>query len=45
MKLDKAEQDILASLERGEWKSVKNLHEEIKRHEHMLWLLQRRMRA
>ena len=31
MKLDKAEQDILASLERGEWKSVKNLHEEIKK--------------
>jgi predicted DNA binding CopG/RHH family protein len=31
MKLDKAEKDILASLERGEWKSVKNLHEEIKK--------------
>jgi predicted DNA binding CopG/RHH family protein len=31
MKLDRAEKDILASLERGEWKSVKNLHQEIKK--------------
>jgi predicted DNA binding CopG/RHH family protein len=30
MKLDKQEQAILESLERGEWKSVKNLKEEIK---------------
>ncbi len=29
MKLDKQEQAILESLERGEWKSVKNLKEEI----------------
>jgi predicted DNA binding CopG/RHH family protein len=31
MKLDKQEQAILESLERGEWKSVKNLKEEIKK--------------
>ena len=31
MKLDRKEKEILASLERGEWKSVKNLHEEIKK--------------
>ena len=31
MKLDKQEQEILESLERGEWKSVKNLKEEIKK--------------
>jgi len=31
MKLDKKEQAILESLERGEWKSVKNLKEEIKK--------------
>ena len=31
MKLDKQEQAILESLERGEWKSVKNLEEEIKK--------------
>jgi predicted DNA binding CopG/RHH family protein len=30
-KLDKREQEILESLERGEWKSVKNLKEEIKK--------------
>ncbi len=31
MKLDKQEQEIFESLERGEWKSVKNLKEEIKK--------------
>jgi len=31
MKLDKQEQAILESLEHGEWKSVKNLKEEIKK--------------
>ena len=31
MKLDKKEQAILESLERGEWNSVKNLKEEIKK--------------
>jgi len=31
MKLDKQEQAILESLERGEWKSVKNLKQEIKK--------------
>ena len=31
MKIDKQEQEILESLERGEWKSVKNLKEEIKK--------------
>jgi len=32
-KLDKEEQDILDSFERGEWKPVKNRKREIKRHE------------
>ena len=32
MKLDKEEQDLLESYERGEWKSVKNLKQEIKKH-------------
>lgn len=32
IKLDKEEKDILDSYERGEWKSVKNLKEEIKKH-------------
>jgi len=32
IKLDKEEKDILDSYERGEWKSVKNLDEEIKKH-------------
>ena len=32
IKLDKEEQDILDSFERGEWKPVKNLKREIKRH-------------
>jgi len=32
MKLDKKEQGILDSYERGEWKSVKNLKKEIERH-------------
>ena len=31
-KLDREEKDILDSYERGEWKSVKNLKEEIKKH-------------
>ncbi len=31
-KLDKEEKDILDSYERGEWKSVKNLKEEIEKH-------------
>ena len=31
-KLDKEEQDLLESYERGEWKSVKNLKQEIKKH-------------
>lgn len=31
MKPDRKEKEMLASLERGEWKSVKNLHEEIKK--------------
>jgi len=31
VKLDRKETEILASLERGAWKSVKNLHEEIKK--------------
>ena len=31
-KLDKGEKDLLDSYERGEWKSVKNLEEEIERH-------------
>ena len=32
IKLDKEEKDLLDSYERGEWKSVKNLEEEIKKH-------------
>ena len=32
IKLDKEEKDILDSYERGEWKSVKNLEEEIEKH-------------
>ena len=32
IKLDKEEKDILDSYERGEWKSGKNLKEEIERH-------------
>ncbi len=32
MKLDKEEKDLLDSYERGEWKSVKNLEEEIEKH-------------
>ena len=32
LKLDKEEKDLLDSYERGEWKSVKNLKEEIKKH-------------
>ena len=31
--LDKEERDILESFERGEWKSVPNLKEEIKKHQ------------
>jgi len=31
-KLDKYEQEILDSYERGEWKSVKNVKQEIKKH-------------
>ena len=33
VKLDKDEQELLDSVERGEWKSVKNLKGEIKRHQ------------
>ncbi len=33
IKLDKEEQDLLDSIDRGEWKSVKNLKREIKRHQ------------
>ena len=33
IKLDKEEQELLDSVERGEWKSVKNLKREIKRHQ------------
>jgi predicted DNA binding CopG/RHH family protein len=33
VKLDKEEQELLDSVERGEWKSVKNLKSEIKRHQ------------
>lgn len=33
IKLDKEEQDLLDSVERGEWKSVKNLKGEISRHQ------------
>jgi len=32
-KLDKEEQELLDSVERGEWKSVSNLKGEIKRHQ------------
>ncbi len=32
MKLDKEEKDLLDSYERGEWKSAKNLKQEIERH-------------
>ena len=32
MKLDKEEKDLLESYERGEWKSAKNLKQEIKKH-------------
>ena len=32
IKLDKDEKDLLDSFERGEWKSVKNLKEEIEKH-------------
>ena len=32
IKLDKEEKDLLDSYERGEWKSVKNLKEEIEKH-------------
>ena len=32
LKLDKEEKDLLDSYERGEWKSVKNLEEEIEKH-------------
>lgn len=33
IKLDKDEQEILKSFERGEWKSVKNVKEEILKHQ------------
>ena len=33
VKLDKEEQELLDSVERGEWRSVKNLEGEIKRHQ------------
>ena len=32
LKLDKEEKELLDSYERGEWKSVNNLEEEIKKH-------------
>ena len=32
LRLDKEEKDLLDSYERGEWKSVKNLEEEIEKH-------------
>ena len=32
LKLDKEEKELLESYERGEWKSVKNLKEEIEKH-------------
>jgi len=32
IKLDKEERDLLDSYERGEWKSVKNLNQEIQKH-------------
>jgi predicted DNA binding CopG/RHH family protein len=31
--LDDEEKDIIASIERGEWQSVKNLEKEIKKHQ------------
>jgi len=33
IKLDKEERDILDSFERGEWRSVKNLKQEIQKHQ------------
>ncbi len=33
VKLDKEEQDLLDSFEQGEWKSVKNVKKEIKKHQ------------
>ncbi len=33
VKLDKEEQELLDSVERGEWKSVKNLKGEVNRHQ------------
>ena len=33
IKLDKEEQELLDSVKRGEWRSVKNLNREIKRHQ------------
>jgi predicted DNA binding CopG/RHH family protein len=33
IKLDKEEKEILESFERGEWKQVKNLKSEIKKHQ------------
>jgi len=33
IKLDKEEKDILDSFERGEWKPVKNLKQEIQKHQ------------
>ena len=33
VKLDKDEQELLGSVERGEWKSVKNFKGEVKRHQ------------
>jgi len=33
IKLDKEEQNILDSFERGEWKSVKNVKQEIQKHQ------------
>ena len=32
MKLDKEERDLVRSIESGEWRSVKNVRKEIKRH-------------
>ena len=33
IKLDKEEEEILDSFERGEWQKVKNLKEEIEKHQ------------
>ena len=33
MYLDDEERDLVESIERGEWRSVKNLKEEIKKHQ------------